>query len=277
MITRIYIHAGTFHADDVMSVSIVRLLNPAVQYDRIIRVTELDDVYAEDNVIVADIGGGIFDHHGPAAKTRRDGGPHSACTLLWERFGRDATKACLPQLDDDDVAEVTTKLEDEILFRIADEDNGPGYTLNSIIAQMNPNWDDGCPCAADAAFTEAVLLMDEILKTALKRYASQVKGKEFVQKALAKKQNGVVILEKYVPWKDYVVADPDALVMVFPSNRGGWNIQMVPKSLEGFETRIDTPYDWHGVSGPDAELVSFRTKENAVAAAQHLVSQKERS
>lgn len=35
MITRIYIHAGTFHADDVMSVSIVRLLNPAVQYDRI--------------------------------------------------------------------------------------------------------------------------------------------------------------------------------------------------------------------------------------------------
>ena len=242
MITRIYIHAGTFHADDVMSVSIVRLLNPAVQYDRIIRVTELDDVYAEDNVIVADIGGGIFDHHGPAAKTRRDGGPHSACTLLWERFGRDATKACLPQLDDDDVAEVTTKLEDEILFRIADEDNG-----------MNPNWDDGCPCAADAAFTEAVLLMDEILKTALKRYASQVKGKEFVQKALAKKQNGVVILEKYVPWKDYVVADPDALVMVFPSNRGGWNIQMVPKSLEGFETRIDTPYDWHGVSGPDAE------------------------
>ena len=130
MITRIYIHAGTFHADDVMSVSIVRLLNPAVQYDRIIRVTELDDVYAEDNVIVADIGGGIFDHHGPAAKTRRDGGPHSACTLLWERFGRDATKACLPQLDDDDVAEVTTKLEDEILFRIADEDNGQHYRPN---------------------------------------------------------------------------------------------------------------------------------------------------
>ena len=294
MITRIYIHAGTFHADDVMSVSIVRLLNPAVQYDRIIQVTELDDVYAEDNVIVADIGGGIFDHHGPAAKTRRDGGPHSACTLLWERFGRDATKACLPQLDDDDVAEVTTKLEDEILFRIADEDNGlfcPGYTLNSIISQINPNWDEDYPCAADVAFTKAVLLMDEILKTALKRYTSQVKGREFVQEALAQKQNGVVILEKYVPWKDYVVTDPDALVMVFPSNRGGWNIQMVPKSLEGFETRIDTPYDWHGVSGPDAEdkmpgmtfchrngfLVSFRTKENAVAAAQHLVSQKERN
>ena len=152
-------------------------------------------------------------------------------------------------------------------------------------------WDEDYPCAADVAFTKAVLLMDEILKTALKRYTSQVKGREFVQEALAQKQNGVVILEKYVPWKDYVVADPDALVMVFPSNRGGWNIQMVPKSLEGFETRIDTPYDWHGVSGPDAEdkmpgmtfchrngfLVSFRTKENAVAAAQHLVSQKERN
>ena len=54
MITRIYIHAGTFHADDVMSVSIVRLLNPAVQYDRIIRVTELDDVYAEEKEIVSD-------------------------------------------------------------------------------------------------------------------------------------------------------------------------------------------------------------------------------
>lgn len=292
MINRIYVHAGTFHADDVACVSICKMLNLNVEYDRITRVTDLDDVLADDNVIVADIGGGIFDHHGPAAKTRRDGGPHSACTLLWERFGSEATKTYLSHLSGDDVTKVSTKLEDEILFRIADEDNGlfcPGYTLNSIIAQMNPNWDDGCPCAADAAFTEAVLLMDEILKTALKRYASQVKGKEFVQKALAKKQNGVVILEKYVPWKDYVVADPDALVMVVPSNRGGWNIQMVPKSMEGFETRVDTPYDWHGISGLDAEdkvpgmtfchrngfLASFRTKENAVAAAQHLVFQKE--
>lgn len=292
MINHISVHAGTFHADDVACVSICKMLNLNVEYDRITRVTDLDDVLADDNVIVADIGGGIFDHHGPAAKTRRDGGPHSACTLLWERFGSEATKAYLSHLSGDDVTEVSTKLEDEILFRIADEDNGlfcPGYTLNSIIAQMNPNWDDGCPCAADAAFTEAVLLMDEILKTALKRYASQVKGKEFVQKALAKKQNGVVILEKYVPWKDYVVADPDALVMVFPSNRGGWNIQMVPKSMEGFETRVDTPYDWHGIGGLDAEdkvpgmtfchrngfLASFRTKENAVAAAQHLAFQKE--
>lgn len=293
MINRISVHAGTFHADDVACVSICKMLNLNVEYDRITRVTDLDDVLADDNEIVADIGGGIFDHHGPAAKTRRDGGPHSACTLLWERFGSEATKVYLSHLSGDDVTEVSTKLEDEILFRIADEDNGlfcPGYTLNSIIAQMNPNWDDGCPCAADAAFTEAVLLMDEILKTALKRYASQVKGKEFVQKALAKKQNGVVILEKYVPWKDYVVADPDALVMVFPSNRGGWNIQMVPKSMEGFETRVDTPYDWHGISGLDAEdkvpgmtfchrngfLASFRTKENAVAAAQHLAFQKEK-
>lgn len=292
MINHISVHAGTFHADDVACVSICKMLNLNVEYDRITRVTDLDDVLADDNVIVADIGGGIFDHHGPAAKTRRDGGPHSACTLLWERFGSEATKVYLSHLSGDDVTEVSTKLEDEILFRIADEDNGlfcPGYTLNSIIAQMNPNWDDGCPCAADAAFTEAVLLMDEILKTALKRYASQVKGKEFVQKALAKKQNGVVILEKYVPWKDYVIADPDALVMVFPSNRGGWNIQMVPKSMEGFETRVDTPYDWHGISGLDAEdkmpgmtfchrngfLASFRTKENAVAAAQHLAFQKE--
>lgn len=293
MINRISVHAGTFHADDVACVSICKMLNLNVEYDRITRVTDLDDVLADDNEIVADIGGGIFDHHGPVAKTRRDGGPHSACTLLWERFGSEATKAYLSHLSGDDVTEVSTKLEDEILFRIADEDNGlfcPGYTLNSIIAQMNPNWDDGCPCAADAAFTEAVLLMDEILKTALKRYVSQVKGKEFVQKALAKKQNGVVILEKYVPWKDYVVADPDALVMVFPSNRGGWNIQMVPKSMEGFETRVDTPYDWHGISGLDAEdkmpgmtfchrngfLASFRTKENAVAAAQHLAFQKEK-
>ena len=293
MINHISVHAGTFHADDVACVSICKMLNLNVEYDRITRVTDLDDVLADDNVIVADIGGGIFDHHGPAAKTRRDGGPHSACTLLWERFGSEATKVYLSHLSGDDVTEISTKLEDEILFRIADEDNGlfcPGYTLNSIIAQMNPNWDDGCPCAADAAFTEAVLLMDEILKTALKRYVSQVKGKEFVQKALAKKQNGVVILEKYVPWKDYVIADPDALVMVFPSNRGGWNIQMVPKSMEGFETRVDTPYDWHGISGLDAEdkmpgmtfchrngfLASFRTKENAVAAAQHLAFQKEK-
>ena len=109
MINHISVHAGTFHADDVACVSICKMLNLNVEYDRITRVTDLDDVLADDNVIVADIGGGIFDHHGPAAKTRRDGGPHSACTLLWERFGSEATKAYLSHLSGDDVTEVSTK------------------------------------------------------------------------------------------------------------------------------------------------------------------------
>ena len=70
-------HAGRFHADDVFSTALLRILNPQIQVQR---VPQLPEGFAG---LAFDIGWGEFDHHQQGAPVRADGVPYAACGLLW--------------------------------------------------------------------------------------------------------------------------------------------------------------------------------------------------
>lgn len=286
MINKIVVHGGTFHADDVCSVSIARLMNPKVIFERVLSTDGLD-VNSEDGTIVADIGFGFFDHHGNSVRPRRDGGPHSACTLLWERFGTEIIeKTCA--IDCQTAKKVASKIEDTMLFPIADGDNGifgSGFTINDIISRMNPDWEHTSEKESDDAFGIAVNFMDKILKITINKAIAEVKAEVIVLDAVQKMNNGIVILPCFLPWEDVCIKNKDARIVVFPSNRGGYSIQMVPVRKNSFQTRVDTPETWHGLSDDSAEtvmpgmtfchkngfLASFRTQSDAIEAAKTIV------
>lgn len=291
MIEKIVVHNGVFHADDVACVSIARMLNPAVEWRRTSNVDGLD-INSDDGVVVADVGFGRFDHHGITPKIRRDGGKHCGATLLWERFGAEAVKLCNPQLNKAEAESVAKNVLEKVLYTIADGDNGiytSAFTINCAIAQFNPSWDvDNVDAYTEARFFAAVTLMDTILANTIESCAAEMRAKSSVMDALAHMDNGIVVLERFTPWKKVLCANKEALVVVFPSNRGGYSIQMVPVACTGYETRIHTPEEWRGKQGKEAErimsgmtfchrngfIASFHTKENALAAAQFVVAQK---
>lgn len=291
MIEKIVVHNGVFHADDVACVSIARMLNPAVEWRRTSNVDGLD-INSDDGVVVADVGFGRFDHHGITPKIRRDGGKHCGATLLWERFGAEAVKLCNPQLNKAEAESVAKNVLEKVLYTIADGDNGiytSAFTINCAIAQFNPSWDvDNVDAYTEARFFAAVTLMDTILANTIESCAAEMRAKSSVMDALAHMDNGIVVLERFTPWKKVLCANKEALVVVFPSNRGGYSIQMVPVACTGYETRIHTPEEWHGKQGKEAErimsgmtfchrngfIASFHTKKNALAAAQFVVAQK---
>ena len=74
-------HAGKFHADDVFSAALLRILNPDIQFKRVLSVPENFDG------IVFDIGWGKFDHHQSGAPVRENGVPYAAFGLLWKEYG----------------------------------------------------------------------------------------------------------------------------------------------------------------------------------------------
>ena len=74
-------HGGRFHADDVFSSALLRLLNPKIKIRRVMRLPENFDGLAFD------IGGGDFDHHQNGAPVRENGVPYAAFGLLWRAFG----------------------------------------------------------------------------------------------------------------------------------------------------------------------------------------------
>lgn len=230
MINKIVVHGGTFHADDVCSVSIVRLLNPNAEFERVLSANNYD-INSEDGTIVADIGFGIFDHHGNTTKLRRDGGPHSACTLIWERFGQDII-AKTYHVDNNTARKVANKVEESMLFPIANGDNGifcHAFTINDIISQINPDWEHSSPTESDKAFSVAVKLMDKILKITIDKTIAEVKAEKIVLDSVKKMKDGIVVLPCLLPWEDICIKNKEALIVVFPSNRGGYSIQMVPE------------------------------------------------
>lgn len=289
MIDKIVVHGGTFHADDVCSVSIVKLMNPNIKYERVVSVSGYN-VNSADGTIVADIGFGIFDHHDKASKTRRDGGPHSACTLIWEKFGQSIIEN-LYGTDSETACRAARKMEEKMLFPIANSDNGifcAAFTINDIIAQINPSWEHMTKEDADKGFSIAVGLMDKILRATLDRVMDEIHAEKYVFASIKEMQDGILILPQFLPWQDACIEDKRVLVVVFPSNRAGYCIQMVPVGKNSFQTRVDTPKEWHGLCDEDAKkafpgmmfchkngfLATFETKNEAIEAAKTVVGLK---
>ena len=99
----IYVHSGTFHSDDLLSVSFMQMLNPDIKVKRISEVT--NSIYSEaekGKALICDIGGiynpelNMFDHHQkddtvlsekPSWDKTNSKNHHSAFGLLWKNYG----------------------------------------------------------------------------------------------------------------------------------------------------------------------------------------------
>lgn len=106
-------------------------------------------------------------------------------------------------------------------------------------------------------------------------------GKErahnIIADAIGKSENGIVVLTRFAPWQDQV-CETDAKFTVFPSPRGGYNLQCVPPTPDSKDKRIPLPEKWlserpeHcGFVHTGLHLAQFDTKEHAVEAAHKLV------
>ena len=132
-------------------------------------------------------------------------------------------------------------------------------TINTIIYQCNLNWDEEVD--PSLAFEKAWVIADMVFENMLANAVSKAKAQSLVDEGIENSQNGIMNLERFVPWQEYIFSskNPKAkeiLFVVFPSNRGGFNCQCVPDSLGGFGQRNPLPEAWRGLSGEKLREVS---------------------
>ncbi|WP_291244409.1 MYG1 family protein, partial [Fournierella sp.] len=141
-----FTHGGKFHADDVFSTALLRILRPDFTVTRGFSVPENFDG------IVYDIGNGPFDHHAADRAERPNGIPYAAFGLLWKEFGA--------QL----VGENQARLLDENFVQPLDlnDNTGESCLLADAIGGFNPLWDQ--PQDPDACFARAVDFAQVILE-----------------------------------------------------------------------------------------------------------------
>ncbi len=221
-----FTHGGRFHADDVFSAALLKILRPDI---RIYRGNQLPKNFGG---IAFDIGDGPFDHHQKQPPRRKNGAAYASFGLLWREYGHHF----LPE-------KAAASFDDKFIQPLDIDDNkGTGNTLAGLIGAYNPTWDSGE--SGDDAFEEALAVAQSLLLHKLNSLMAMERGHAVVRAALEKMQNGVVILENYVPWKPVLVPS-EAEFVIFPSERGGYSLQCVPRDFTGKAGhKVPLPFAW---------------------------------
>lgn len=277
-----YTHGSVFHADDVFSTAMLLLINPDIIVNRTNDMGFVKSVADNDDCIVYDIGEGEYDHHQKDHALRpiedgyymtKDGRIsgiiYCAFGLLWKDYGY----LLCPE------KKAWEKVDKELVINIDKNDNGiSANLLTSALSQFNPNWDDDCSDGARySSFMQAVNIAQAILRRYVNRANSEVKAEEKVKNSTVI-DGKILVLDEYMPWQDVVVNDmPEILYVVFPSSRGGYNVQTVPDAPGSFTGRKLFPAKWLG--NPDSSLgmtfchpgnflLATETKDQAINCAQ---------
>ncbi len=229
-----FTHGGRFHADDVFSAAFLQLLRPDIRIYRGLQVPK------NFSGIVFDIGDGPFDHHKKGSPRRANGAAYAAFGLLWREYGHFFLSP-----------EEAKRFDDKFVQPLDIDDNkGTGNVLAGLIGAFNPPWDSNED--ADAAYYQAVDVARALLGRKLRSLAAVERGKQRVAEALGSIEDGLVVLDEYIPWKP-VLVESDAQFVVFPTPRGGYSLQCVPKDYNGKTGhKVPLPPAWH--ARPEAEL-----------------------
>jgi uncharacterized UPF0160 family protein len=133
------------------------------------------------------------------------------------------------------VDETFVKTIDAIDNGIATHTKVDGYRsidVSSMMALFNPSWAEGGP-NDDVVLSNLQLTIATVLLGRLVIKAGHKKGAEAeVREAIARERDGIIVLDRFLPWQDYVSElSSTAKVVVFPARDGGYNVQAVPAEL----------------------------------------------
>ncbi len=256
-------HAGTFHADDVFSAALLKIVRPDIE------ITRAYTVPPDFDGLAFDVGFGAFDHHQKHAPVRPNGVPYAAFGLLWRALGTDLIGAKDAQRFDESFVQPLD----------LDDNTGCGNQLAVVIAAYNPQWDGAD--SPDACFETAVAPAQDMLTHKLETIRSVQRAAAEVTAALGEMRRRIVRLKRFAPWKQQLIPSK-ARFVVYPSPRGGWAAQTVPASFGSPAPKTPFPAEWAGADAADLPglsgvetlrfchtgrfIITTGTEEDAVAA-----------
>lgn len=252
-------HAGTFHPDDVFS---TMFLSKIVDNPIVIRTTKVEN--HQEGTIVYDIGYTEFDHHGPNALMRNDKIKYCSFGLLWKAYGL----KFLEKIECEDKDKLYQAIDENLIMQIDAIDNGlfpkieAAYKLtdlDKIIDLFNKSWDEETD--NDDNFLDAVNIANLIFERILKKEIAKIKATKIVEKEIPKAKNGILILEEYLPYQDAIFNSENPIaktikIVIFPSNRGGYNIKPMPISKESKELIVNFSEEYRGLHDEELSKIS---------------------
>ncbi len=251
-------HSGCFHADELFCTVLLLFIWEKVILARVPVITE-----KLTSAIVYDIGGGVFDHHQPGGNGARENGiRYSSFGLMWRAYGIRILEEHY-KCSTKDAELLFTMIDEELVQSIDCIDNAqlPLFrfptkikSLSSSLSDFYPSWNEVTPELENEKFLEAMQIAYYIFNNTVLRNISKLQARDFVEVAIQQSAYGILVLPKFMPWKDWILASDNLKsreinFVVFPSNRAGFTIITVPKSNSTKLKKLLLPENWAGLSG----------------------------
>lgn len=283
-------HDGTFHCDEVLGCSMLKLLSPQASIIR-----SRDEKVLKTCDIVIDVGGKydpekkLFDHHQKeftltASSLIPDTNYDiklSSAGLIYCHYGKLVLKKILPDVEDKIIDLLFLKIYEGFIQEIDAVDNGvpicdgqPRYYysthLSARVKHMNPSWQDPNP-DTDAYFYKAMdLVREEFSNKVIRLYKEWWPARKIVEEAIEKRHeidpSGEIIeLDQFCYWTQHLFdiekelkLEPTIKYVLFPASlsRSVWRVQCVPKEESSFVLRKPLLESWRGLRDDELSKIS---------------------
>lgn len=270
-------HSGTFHCDEVVAISMLRMLFPSFKLVR----SRIDEELANADVVV-DVGGVFdpesfrFDHHQRGFDHYfSDSYKHvtklSSAGLVYKYFGRDLLDkfGCTGAIQE----QAFQRIYHNFICSVDAIDNGVDiakdvkYKVNTDLAsrvgRMNPSWNEE-NVDENERFLAALDIATEEVKSQIHSVVNvwlpaRVIVEEAVKNRFAYHPSGMVIrLSQFCPWVEHLqdiedeITDLHILFCVFADQGGQFRVRAMPAARGSFDNRLSLPESLRGLR--DAEL-----------------------
>lgn len=292
-INHIVTHNGVFHADEVFAIAFLNIAAKRTVRDlfHVIRVNNnnVDQYKDREDVIIVDIGGGEFDHHGTRKEYRRyarknANGEKEYKAYDFASFGK-VVRAYHELIDVIKDYKDYRFFDRNFVCKIDGYDNGDrsyNSDFSNLLNEMNPVWNAEIEWVGDPEeevpfnFMDAICFCMFIITKKLENMKASKDAEAIIEEAKNNEVNHIIVFDKYVPYLGKL--NPDTEYVIFPSQReDGWNLSVQKNELGEFIKPL--PKEWYGFnreSNPPVEgllfchqsgfIAVFDTKENAIKA-----------
>jgi len=296
-------HSGTFQADEALAVWILRQTS-AYQNSPLIRTRDVKEYSKAD--IVVDVGGVYshqdkkYDHHQRdyderfTPKEVEGGLKEKRCTklsasgLVYRHYGREIILNKYPDLSEQDLEFVYTKMYDNFMEAVDAIDTGVEQVaggdgkllykdktgLSIRVSRLNPRWneiDDGgnVPDVTKRFECASALCGEDFLSALVPLVESQLPARAIVEKAICERNeldsSGEIIKLPTggLPWRQYLYEieecediDPLIKFVLYTDQAGMWRVQAVTVKGKAFENRLSLPEEWRGIRDEDLSIIA---------------------
>ncbi|NPA72277.1 MAG: MYG1 family protein, partial [Gammaproteobacteria bacterium] len=213
-------HSGRFHADEVFAISMLLMLE-----DYEITRTRDEEVIKQAKIVL-DVGAEYdpntlrFDHHQNSfTKAREDGTPFATAGLVWAHFGKEIMASKGLTVDYEQTFAVQW-VDDKLIKDIDAVDNGlftedPRPSVSMLVGMMNTSSTEE-PELQDEAFQKAIEFTTDILNNFIKAAIKEAEVVVELEACLDSVEKGILILEKNLPFKDFIQSHKEITRVVYP-------------------------------------------------------------